>query len=181
MKLVECVPNVSEGRDRKALDAIAAVISSVAGVRLLDIDPGAATNRTVFTFVGPIDAAAEAAFLAIRKAAELIDMRNHKGAHPRMGATDVCPFVPLGDTTMGECVQVARGLGGRVGSELGIPVYYYEEAATRPERRALSEIRRGEYEGLPARLKDPAWSPGWFVASLTASRPHSLHRWVAPA
>lgn len=159
MKLVECVPNISEGRDRKILDAIAAVITSVPGVRLLDVDPGAATNRTVFTFVGPLDATAEAAFLVIGKAAELIDMRLHKGAHPRMGATDVCPFVPLADTTMAECVDLARALGGRVGKELRIPVYFYEEAATRPQRRALSEIRRGEYEGVSAKLKDPEWSP----------------------
>ena len=159
MKLVECVPNVSEGRDRKILDAIAAVITSVAGVRLLDMDPGAATNRTVFTFVGPPDAAAEAAFLVIRKAAELIDMRVHKGAHPRMGATDVCPFVPLGGTTMSECVDLARKLGRRVADDLGIPVYFYEEAATRPQRRSLAGIRRGEYEGLPAKLKDPEWRP----------------------
>jgi len=159
MKLVECVPNVSEGRDRAILDAIAAAITSVAQVRLLDMDPGAATNRTVFTFVGPADAAASAAFLAIRKAAELIDMRGHKGAHPRMGATDVCPFVPLGDTTMAECVELARALGVRVGDELGIPVFYYEEAATRPQRRSLAEIRRGEYEGLASKLREPEWSP----------------------
>ena len=159
MKLVECVPNVSEGRDRKILDAIAAVVTSIPGVRLLDRDPGSATNRTVFTFVGSMDAVAEAAFGVIRKAGELIDMRVHKGAHPRMGATDVCPFVPLGDTTMAECVELAHGLGSRVGAELGIPVFYYEEAAIRPQRRALAEVRRGEYEGLPAKLKDPAWHP----------------------
>ena len=159
MRLVECVPNVSEGRDRKILDAIASVITTVPGVRLLDMDPGAATNRTVFTFVGSPDAAAEAAFLVIRRAAELIDMRAHKGAHPRMGATDVCPFVPLGDTTMAECVELAHRLGRRVGDELGIPVYYYEEAATLPARRSLAEIRRGEYEGLPQKMIDPAWHP----------------------
>ncbi|HEY3176520.1 MAG TPA: glutamate formimidoyltransferase [Candidatus Polarisedimenticolia bacterium] len=159
MKLVECVPNFSEGRDRRVLDAIAAAVTSVEGVRLLDVDPGAATNRTVFTFVGPPVAVARSAFLAIEKAVELIDMRLHKGAHPRLGAADVCPFVPLGETTIAECVELAREVGRRVGEALRIPVYLYEEAASRPERRSLSEIRRGEYESLAARLKEPAWAP----------------------
>jgi glutamate formiminotransferase/formiminotetrahydrofolate cyclodeaminase len=159
MRLVECVPNFSEGRDRRVIDAIAAVIASVDGVRLLDVDPGMATNRTVFTFVGPAQAVAQAAFLSIELSATLIDMRAHKGAHPRIGAADVVPFVPLGATTMQECVELAERLGRRVGDELKIPVYLYEAAASRPERRSLSEIRKGEYEGLPDRLKHPDWAP----------------------
>ena len=159
MKLVECVPNFSEGRDRAVLDALAGAIRSVEGVRLLDIDPGEATHRTVFTFVGPPEAAAEAAFTAIARAAELIDMRAHRGAHPRMGATDVCPFVPLEGMTMAECVELARKLGERVGRDLGIPVYLYEQAASRPARRALADVRQGEYEGLRDKLRDPDWAP----------------------
>ena len=158
-KLVECVPNFSEGRDRAVLDAISRAIESVEGARLLDVDPGAATNRTVFTFVGSPEAALEAAFRAIRTAAEKIDMRRHHGEHPRLGATDVCPFVPLAGSTMADCVQLAHDLGARVGQELGIPIYLYEEAATRPERRNLATIRAGEYEGLEAKLRDPAWKP----------------------
>jgi glutamate formiminotransferase/formiminotetrahydrofolate cyclodeaminase len=159
MRLVECVPNFSEGSDRAILDAISAAIAAVEGMRLLDVDPGAATNRTVFTFVGPPDAAQEAAFQAIRVAAERIDMRSHRGEHARLGATDVCPFVPLQGTSMEDCVALARALGERVGVELEIPVYLYEEAATRPERRNLATIRAGEYEGLEAKLRDPAWKP----------------------
>ncbi len=168
MKLVECVPNFSEGRDRGIIGAITEAISSVEGVRLLDVDPGVATNRTVVTFVGEIPAVEEAAFLAIRKAASLIDLRAHKGAHPRMGATDVCPFVPLGDTAMGDCVELARRVGRRVGEDLGIPVYLYEEAATSPSRKSLSAIRTGEYEGLRDRLRDPAWAPDFGPAELNA-------------
>ena len=167
MKLVECVPNFSEGRDRKVIDAIAAAIASVEGVRLLDVDPGAATNRTVFTFVGPMQAVAQAAFLSIEASASLIDMPSHKGAHPRLGAADVVPFVPLGATTLAECVDLARSLGRRVGEDLEIPVYLYEAAATRPERRSLSEIRKGEYEGLANRLKHPDGAPDFGPA-----RPH---------
>ena len=159
MQLVECVPNFSEGRDRAVLDAIATAVTSVEGVGLLDVDPGQATNRTVFTFVGPPEPVAEAAFRAIRTAAERIDMRRHHGEHARLGATDVCPFVPLEGTSMEDCVQLARRLGERVGRELGIPVYLYEEAATRPERRNLAHIRAGEYEGLEAKLRDPEWQP----------------------
>ncbi len=158
-KLVECVPNFSEGRDRATLDAITAAVGSVDGVRVLDLDPGAATHRTVFTIVGPLDRIGEAAFRAIRVATERIDMSRHLGAHPRMGATDVCPFVPIGDTTMEECVELARALGERVGRELDIPVYLYEAAAARPERRSLADIRTGEYEGLGAKLADPNWAP----------------------
>ncbi len=157
--LVECVPNFSEGRNRAVIDAITREIADTEGVKLLDVDPGADTNRTVVTFVGTPEAVQEAAFRAIRRAAELIDMRNHRGEHPRLGATDVCPFVPLSGCTMADCVGLARQLGARVGEELGIPVYLYEEAATRPERKNLADIRQGEYEGLPEKLKDPAWVP----------------------
>ncbi len=158
-KLVECVPNFSEGKDRAVLDAIAAEISGVAEVVLLDVDPGAATNRTVVTFVGSPEGVAEAAFRAIRRAAALIDMSAHHGEHPRMGATDVCPFVPVSGVTMEECAEIARQVGERVGRELGIPIYLYENAASRPERQSLANIRAGEYEGLPDKLKDPEWAP----------------------
>ncbi len=159
MKLVECVPNFSEGRDRRVLDTIAEAVRSVEGVSLLDVDPGAATNRTVFTFVGPIDAIEEAAVRAIARAADRIDMTRHQGAHPRMGATDVCPFVPIGETTMEECVALARRVGERVAAAHALPVYLYEEAATAPHRRSLAAIRQGEYEGLAAKMKDPQWAP----------------------
>ena len=159
MKIVECVPNFSEGRDRDKIAAIAREIEAVPGVKLLDVDPGESTNRTVATFVGEPEAVAEAAFRAIRKAAEVIDMRFHQGAHSRIGATDVCPFVPVAGVTMEDCVRLAHRLGDRVASELGIPVYFYEEAATRPERRNLADVRAGEYEGLPEKLKDPDWRP----------------------
>ncbi len=159
MKLVECVPNFSEGRDPDKIRAITREIEAVPGVKLLDVDPGASTNRTVVTFIGPPEAAAEAAFRAIAKAAEVIDMRAHKGAHPRMGATDVCPFVPVSDVAMEECVRLAAGLGRRVADELAIPVYLYEAAARKPERRNLATVRAGEYEGLPEKLRDPRWAP----------------------
>jgi len=159
MRIVECVPNFSEGRDREKIGVIVREIESTPGVKLLDVDPGESTNRTVVTFVGEPGAVKEAAFKAIRKAAEVIDMRVHKGAHSRLGATDVCPFVPVSGVTMADCVRLAQELGDRVAGELGIPVYLYEEAAARPERRNLAEIRAGEYEGLPEKLKDPAWLP----------------------
>lgn len=158
-KLVECVPNFSEGRDHAVLEAIAEAVRGVPEVKLLDVDPGADTNRTVFTFAGPPEAVAEAAFRSIATAARRIDLSKHHGAHARMGATDVCPFVPLSGVTMDECVDLARRLGDRVGRELKIPVYLYENAASRPERRSLADIRAGEYEGLPAKLKDPNWAP----------------------
>ncbi|RKZ30053.1 glutamate formimidoyltransferase [bacterium] len=158
-KIVECVPNFSEGRDRKVIDEIVKAITSVEGVELKDVDPGEATNRTVVTFIGDPDSVVEAAFRAIKKAAELIDMSKHKGAHPRMGATDVCPFVPVEGVTMDDCVELAKKLGKRVGEELGIPVYLYEYAATSPERRNLANIRQGEYEALPQKLSDPKWKP----------------------
>jgi len=159
MKLMECVPNFSEGRDHKILDAIAASIRSVGGVSLLDIDPGSDTNRTVFTMAGAPEAVVEAAFLAIKKASELIDMSKHHGEHPRMGATDVCPFIPISDMTMQECAEYARILGKRVGEELGIPIYLYEEAASKPEWKNLANVRSGEYEALADKAKDPYWKP----------------------
>ena len=160
VKLVECVPNFSEGRDRRVIDAITAEIAAVEGAELLDVDPGAATNRTVVTFVGAPEAAEQAAFRAIAKAAELIDMTKHIGEHPRMGATDVCPFVPLEGTTLDECAEIARRLGERVGSELDIPVYLYEHAA-RNARRSLADARSGEYEGLPSRSDAPDFGPAF--------------------
>ena len=159
MRLVECVPNFSEGRDADKIKAITREIESTPGIKLLDVDPGETTNRTVVTFIGEAEAVLEAAFRAIRRAAEVIDMRQHKGAHSRIGATDVCPFVPVSGLTMEDCVELAHRLGERVGRELGIPVYFYEEAARRPERRNLANIRTGEYEGLAERLKDPEWAP----------------------
>jgi len=159
MKLMECVPNFSEGKDNSILNAIAGAIKSVKGVVLLDMDPGADTNRTVFTIAGEPEAVVEAAFQAIKKAAELIDMSKHKGAHPRMGATDVCPFIPISEMTMDECVEYAKKLGKRVGEELGIPVYLYEYAATKEEWKNLANIRSGEYEALPEKAKDPYWKP----------------------
>jgi glutamate formiminotransferase/formiminotetrahydrofolate cyclodeaminase len=158
-QIVECVPNFSEGRDAGLIGQITDEIKKVAGVELLDIDPGRDTNRTVVTFAGSPEAAEEAAFQAIKKAAELIDMSKHKGAHPRMGATDVCPFVPVAGMTMADCVEVARRLGRRVGEELAIPVYLYEEAASCPERRSLAYIREGEYEALPGKLKKKEFKP----------------------
>jgi glutamate formiminotransferase/formiminotetrahydrofolate cyclodeaminase len=158
-QIVECVPNFSEGRDKSVIQAITREIEETDGAVLLDVDPGFATNRTVVTFIGTPAAAKEAAFRAIRRAAELIDMRKHHGEHARMGATDVCPFVPVSGVTMEDCVQIAKELGQRVGGELGIPVYLYEEAASRPERNNLATVREGEYEGLAEKLKDPDWQP----------------------
>ncbi len=153
-RLVECVPNFSEGRDKNKLEEIKKAIQSVKGVSLLDIDPGEATNRTVFTFVGEPESIKEAAFRAIKRASEIIDMREQKGEHPRLGATDVVPFVPLQGVTMDDCVNIAKELGERVGEELQIPVYLYEEAATTEKRKSLSYIRKGEYEALPDKLKE---------------------------
>ncbi len=158
-KLIECVPNISEGRDNEKIKAIYGVVEEVEGVKLLDVDPGYATNRTVITFVGEPEAVVEAAFRLIRKAAELIDMSRHKGAHPRFGATDVCPLVPVSGIDMDEVVEYAHQLGKRVGEELGIPVYYYENAAREEKRRNLAACRAGEYEGLAKKLTDPLWRP----------------------
>ncbi len=158
-KLVECVPNISEGRDRAVIDAVTAVVAEVDGVALLDVDPGAETNRTVITFIGTPDGVAEAAFRVVKRASELIDMSRHHGAHPRHGATDVCPFVPVRDVTMEECAQIARLVGERIGRELQIPVYLYESAASRPERRNLADVRKGEYEALRDKLGTATWAP----------------------
>lgn len=168
-RLIECVPNISEGRDRAKIDAIAAVVETVEGVRLLDVDPGKATNRTVITFVGEPEPVIEAAYRLIKKAQELIDMRGHKGEHPRFGATDVCPLVPISGVSMEECAAYAKKLGERVGSELNIPVYLYESAATEEKRRNLANNRSGEYEGLPKKLADPAWKPDFGPAAFTDS------------
>ncbi len=164
-KLIECVPNFSEGRDTAIIGAITSAIESVDGVSLLDVDPGATTNRTVVTFVGNPDAAVEAAFRGIQKAAELIDMRKHKGAHPRMGATDVCPFIPVSNVSWEEAIECAQKLGKRVGEELKIPVYLYERAAKDPARSNLSIIRAGEYEGFFEKIKEPAWKPDFGPAT----------------
>ena len=158
-KLIECVPNFSEGRDLDIVRQITAAIESADGVSLLDVDPGASTNRTVVTFVGSPKAAVEAAFRGIQKAAELIDMRKHKGAHPRMGATDVCPFVPINNVSWEEAIVCANELGKRVGEELNIPVYLYEKAAKDKSRSNLAVIRAGEYEAFVEKIKDPAWKP----------------------
>ena len=159
MKIVECVPNFSEGRDKDKIRAITTEIEAVPGIKLLDVDPGETTNRTVVTFIGPPEAVREAAFRSIRKASQVLDMSTHKGAHSRIGATDVCPFVPLSGVTMGDCVALAHELGRRVASELDIPVYFYEEAALKPERRNLAAIRQGEFEGLAEKFKNPVWAP----------------------
>ncbi len=158
-KLIECVPNFSEGRDMAVIKQITDEIEKIDGVKLLDVDPGATTNRTVVTFVGTPDEVVEAAFQAVKKAQEVIDMRQHKGDHPRFGATDVCPLVPISDITMEETAAYARKLGQRIGDELGIPVYLYENAATEEKRRNLANNREGEYEGLKEKLSDPAWKP----------------------
>src|ERR1041385_2456101 len=158
-KLIECVPNFSEGRDQNVIRQITDAIQSVDGVSLLDVDPGASTNRTVVTFVGNTEATVEAAFRAIKKAAELIDMRKHKGAHPRMGATDVCPFIPVSNVSWEEAIECANRLGKRVGEELKIPVYLYERAATDKSRSNLAVIRAGEYEGFFEKIKQPEWKP----------------------
>jgi glutamate formiminotransferase / formiminotetrahydrofolate cyclodeaminase len=158
-KLIECVPNFSEGRDRNVIRQITDAIESVDGVSLLDVDPGASTNRTVVTFVGSPDAAVEAAFRGITKAAELIDMRKHKGAHPRMGATDVCPFIPVSNMNWEEAIACANRLGKRVADELKIPVYLYEKAAKNKARSNLSVIRAGEYEGFSEKIRQREWKP----------------------
>src|SRR6184192_3031764 len=165
-KLIECVPNFSEGRELDVIRQITGTIESVDGVSLLDVDPGASTNRTVVTFVGGPEATVEAAFRAIQKAAELIDMRKHKGAHPRMGATDVCPFIPVSNVSWEEAIACAKQLGRRVGEELNIPVYLYEKAAKDKSRANLSVIRAGEYEGFAEKIKKPEWKSDFCPAVL---------------
>ncbi len=167
-QLIECVPNFSEGRDPQILEKIADSVKSVDGVKLLDVDPGKATNRTVFTFVGEPALVVEAAFRAIRKASELIDMSKHSGEHPRMGATDVCPLVPVSGISMEETVEWSKKLAKRVGEELQIPVYLYEFSATAPYRKNLADIRSGEYEGLEEKMKKPDWKPDFGPAEFNA-------------
>lgn len=166
-KIIECVPNFSEGRDLAVIRQITGAIEGVRGVRLLDVDPGESTNRTVVTFVGEPEPVKEAAFRAVRKAAELIDMSQHKGEHARFGATDVCPFVPVAGATLDECADIAREVGRRIGEELGIPVYLYEHAASRPERRNLADVRAGEYEGLEKKLARAEWKPDFGPAEFS--------------
>ncbi len=160
-QLIECVPNISEGRDMNIINQVTAEIEKVEGVKLLDVDPGATTNRTVITFVGEPEQACEAAFRVVRKAAELIDMRQHHGAHPRQGATDVCPLIPVSNITMEETVAYAHKLAERLGSELQIPIYCYENAAKLPERKNLAYCRTGEYESLSSRLGSDQWKPDY--------------------
>lgn len=166
-RLIECVPNISEGRRPEIIDAVAAVVETVEGCRLLDVDPGKSTNRTVITFVGPPETVGEAAFRVIKKAAELIDMSKQTGEHPRMGATDVCPFVPVSGVTMDDCIKVAHALGKRVGTELGIPGYHYESAALIPARKNLAVCRKGEYEGLE-KLSSPEARPDFGPSEFNA-------------
>lgn len=167
-RLIECVPNFSEGRDQNIIDKIAASIAAVDGVKLLDVDPGKATNRTVMTMVGEPERVIEAAFQAIKTAGELIDMCKHTGEHPRMGATDVCPLVPISGVSMEECVKYAHILGERVGKELGISGYFYESAAKLPQRKNLADIRAGEYEGLAKKIVDANWKPDFGPAKFNA-------------
>lgn len=158
-RVVECVPNFSEGRDPAKIKKITDAIESVSGTQLLNVEMGADTNRTVVTFTATPEAVGEAAFCAIQMASQVIDMSKHQGEHPRMGATDVCPFIPVNGVSMQDCIKIAQVLGERVGRELQIPVFLYEEASSRPERKNLADIRRGEYEGLKKKLEDPAWKP----------------------
>jgi glutamate formiminotransferase/formiminotetrahydrofolate cyclodeaminase len=167
-RIIECVPNISEGRDPAVYNAVAAVVESVAGVALLDVDPGKATNRTVITFAGPPEAVVEAAVRLAREAVARIDMRGHQGEHPRFGALDVCPLVPISGVSMDECAAFARGLGRRLADEVGLTVYCYERAATRPERRNLATVRAGEYEGLAEKLARPEWKPDFGPATFNA-------------
>ena len=160
-QIVECVPNFSEGRDKKVIDEIIKAIESVSGIEVLDIDMGADTNRTVVTFIGNPNIISEAAFQGVKRASELIDMRTHEGTHPRMGATDVCPFIPVANVSMDDCIEIAKKTAQRIGTELNIPVYLYENAASNDERRNLATVRSGEYEGLKEKLKDSNWKPDY--------------------
>jgi glutamate formiminotransferase / formiminotetrahydrofolate cyclodeaminase len=167
-KLIECVPNFSEGQRPEIIKQITDEIEKVEGVKLLDVDPGYDMNRTVVTFIGNAKGVKEAAFNSIKKASELIDMSKHKGSHPRMGATDVCPFVPVSGVTTEECIELSKEVAKKVGEELGIPVYLYEKSATKPERENLAKIRQGEYEALEEKLKKPEWKPDFGPAKFNA-------------
>ena len=158
-QIIECVPNFSEGRNMEIINQITDEIKKIAGVKVIDEDPGAATNRTVVTFVGEPNAVVEAAFQCVKKAKELIDMRHHKGAHPRFGATDVCPLVPVSNITMEQVVVYAQKLAKRIGEELEIPVFCYESAAQESKRKNLAACREGEYEKLAQRISTPEWKP----------------------
>lgn len=161
MRIIECVPNISEGRDKSIINSVADSVRNIIGVKLLDVDSGEATNRTVFTFVGEANLVCEAAFRLIETASRLIDMKNQKGEHPRIGATDVCPLIPISGISIEECIQLSKKLAERVGSELGIPVYLYEHAAASPQRKNLADIRKGEYERLSEKIKLPEWKPDY--------------------
>ena len=165
-KLVECVPNFSEGRDKQKIDDIVNHISTVSGITVLDVDPGEDTNRTVVTIIGEPEALGEAAFKGIKRASEILDMSQHTGTHPRMGATDVCPFIPISGVSDEECIELSKDVGKRVGNELGIPIYLYEKSAQSDYRIKLPHIRKGEYEGLANKLKDPKWQPDFGPAKL---------------
>ena len=167
-QIVECVPNFSEGRDKMVIDEIIKAIESVSGIEVLDIDMGADTNRTVVTFIGNPNIISEAAFQGVKRASELIDMRTHEGTHPRMGATDVCPFIPVANVSMDDCIEIAKKTAQRIGTELNIPVYLYENAASNDERRNLATVRSGEYEGLKEKLKDSNWKPDYGTADFNA-------------
>ena len=168
-QLIECVPNISEGRDSKIIETVSQIVETVEGVKLLDVDPGKATNRTVITFVGEPQPVIEAAFRLIKKAAELIDMSKQTGEHPRFGATDVCPLVPISGISLKETATYAHQLGERVGKELGIPGYFYETAAKEEKRKNLANCRSGEYEGLANKLTDPNWKPDFGPAAFNAT------------
>ena len=160
-KLIECVPNISEGRDKEKIELISKVVEKVEGVKLLNVDPGNATNRTVITFIGEPQNVIDAAFLLVKTAKENIDMSAHKGEHPRMGATDVCPLIPISGVTNEECIDLSRRLAKKVGDELSIPIYLYEKSASSPSRVNLADIRFGEYEGLSKKLKSNDWKPDY--------------------
>ncbi len=166
-RIVECIPNFSEGRDSSRIESIVGAVKGVRGVRVLDVDVSASYNRSVVTFVGAPQEVKEAALAGISRATEVIDMSQHKGEHPRIGACDVCPFVPIGNTTMTDCIALAEELGSEVGDRLAVPVYLYGEAARSPERKNLSRIRAGEYEGLEEKLRDPAWKPDFGPAAFS--------------
>ncbi|XP_005089955.1 formimidoyltransferase-cyclodeaminase [Aplysia californica] len=168
-RIVECVPNFSEGRNKEVIEAIASAIAQTSGCSLLDVDPGASTNRTVYTFVGSPDAVIEGAINAARVAYQLIDMRLHQGEHPRMGAMDVCPFIPVQDVTMEDCIACAKEFGERLCVELGVPVYLYADASTSAHRKTLPQVRAGEYEALPEKLKDPLWRPDYGLTDFIPS------------
>jgi glutamate formiminotransferase/formiminotetrahydrofolate cyclodeaminase len=172
-QIIECVPNISEGRDTAKIKAITDVVETVEGVKLLDVDPGKATNRTVITFVGEPEKVIQAAYLVIKKAAELIDMSKQTGAHPRFGATDVCPLVPISGISMEETVEYAHKLAKRVGEELHIPIYCYENAAQEEKRKNLANCRSGEYEGLKEKLNNPDWKPDFGPAAYSESVKHT--------